>query len=226
MSNGITEPLHVAPRYNGMIASGITTAGAASIALIWITAYAASPHRPAITAGITAISAVAASVGATLLIIGAALRVVMRELTKMRNERLKDKRAAAVKLAAIQKSVDDHGHNVLVDHNALHRDALKNEEKIGMLIEASARVLAYEEQRAHLRVEDHYQIGEVRQQLSGVSLDQGARIERLEESAKRVEGQLDILTRGMAVLTGDNVVPLQSVRDLNELNDRKRDKDQ
>lgn len=53
------------------------------------------------------------------------------------------------KLQAVSGKVDDHGHNVLVDHTALHRDALKNQEEIGLVFEALSRVLAYEEQRAH-----------------------------------------------------------------------------
>jgi hypothetical protein len=185
MSNGITEPLHVAPRFNGMIASGITTAGAAGIALIWITAYAASPHRPAITAGITAISAVAASVGATLLIIGGALRIVMGALTEMRNERLKDKRAAAVKLAAIQKSVDDHGHNVLVDHNALHRDALSVDEHVVQIRE---------------------ELTEVRGLLALLRHEEQSDRKRPHTPRQRKH------RRGSAVAAGDNVIPLGARR--------------
>lgn len=193
------ETPYVAPRYTGVIASGTATAGLAGIALIWITAYAASPHRPAITAGITAIASVGAVVGALLIAIAVVLRIVVP------------------KLDAIKKAVDDHGHNVLVDHNALHRENIENEERLGLLIAASTRVLAYEEQRAHLREEDHQQIADIREQLSNISLDQGSRIERLEESGKRAEALLDHIARRLAVLTGDNVIDIETMRAASEV---------
>lgn len=139
---GTTEPQYVAPRYSGLITSGAITAGAASVALIWITAYAASPHRPAITAGITAIAAVIASVGATLLIVSVALRIVMGAINEIRHDQVVSSRATDEKLAAIKKGVDEHGGNVEDDHTKLHYENVDLDKKADRLLDQVAEVRA------------------------------------------------------------------------------------
>lgn len=152
MSNGTADPLP-APRYNIMLTSGILTAGTFGIGLICLTVYAASPSRPLVTAGLTAICAVAATIGANLIVQAVMFR----------------------KVAKIEQSVDEHGHNVFVDHSALHRENVVNREaaketneRVGLITEAMARMLAYEEQRAHQSATTQAEVTELRKELAGM----------------------------------------------------------
>ena len=165
MSNGTTDPLP-APRYNIMLTSGIVTAAAFGIGLICLTVYAASPTRPPVTAGLTAICAVAATIGAFLIVQAVMFR----------------------KVAKIRKNVDEHGRNVFVDHHALHRDAIKNQEQIGLVFEALGRVLAYEEQRAHQMVLMREELAEMHALMAQTNLALAA--DQLEKIALEAARQM------------------------------------